>query len=397
MAKLPKLGRTIGKIGLNNSKIKARIEKNAPLLEERKKRVYDTIYMENEPDRVPTHCGVSFFPAKYAGITCEEFMFDAKKNQQASLKVCDDFDLDMNMNSHMYPFGRIVELVDFKLIKLPGREITPNSMYQYNEIDRFTTEEYKEFAKDYEKFFHEKIQPQLIGLLTMKRMEKIKRLSQLSGEGLKLLRHIMYMELELKARGEFCFYSTPAFNPFDIWSFAFRTIESMAKDLMKKQIREQIIDMLEYMRPTVMKMWLWAAQMFPGQTGIYMQAERAFSLSPRQFERYQWPTLKPMIVELVENGLNPILMWEQDTTHLIHFLKELPTNISRKCVYSCDMADIIQADKILDGHMAIWGGLPLSTMCVGTPKDIEKRLDEIFPVLKPHGGFAVGPALMTPD
>jgi len=49
---------------------------------EREKRVNDAIQLK-EPDRVPIVTLFGFFPAKYAGITCEEAMFDHDKAMKA--------------------------------------------------------------------------------------------------------------------------------------------------------------------------------------------------------------------------------------------------------------------------------------------------------------------------
>ena len=62
-----------------------------------------------------------------------------------------------------------------------------------------------------------------------------------------------------------------------------------------------------------------------------------------------------------------------------------------------DTSDIFEVNRILDGHMCIMGNIPLSTMCVGTPKDVEKYCDKMFAELKPGGGFITCSALGIPD
>ena len=62
-----------------------------------------------------------------------------------------------------------------------------------------------------------------------------------------------------------------------------------------------------------------------------------------------------------------------------------------------DSSDIFEVNRILDGHMSIVGNIPLSTMCVGTPKDVEKYCDKMFAELKPGGGFLNCSALGVPD
>jgi hypothetical protein len=66
-----KLGQSISyKLDLHRINLHRERIKNQPLLESRRRRVFDAITMRHEPDRVPViGNGVNFFPAKYAGET----------------------------------------------------------------------------------------------------------------------------------------------------------------------------------------------------------------------------------------------------------------------------------------------------------------------------------------
>jgi hypothetical protein len=67
------------------------------LFREREKRVSDAAQLR-EPDRVPVMCHSGFFPAFYAGITCEEAVYDNKKTMAAWTKFLEDFEPDMADN-----------------------------------------------------------------------------------------------------------------------------------------------------------------------------------------------------------------------------------------------------------------------------------------------------------
>ena len=56
------------------------------LYQEREQRVTDTIN-HKIPDRVPIMLELSYFPAKYAGITCEAAYFDYDKWLSANCKT----------------------------------------------------------------------------------------------------------------------------------------------------------------------------------------------------------------------------------------------------------------------------------------------------------------------
>jgi hypothetical protein len=64
------------------------------LFREREARFNDAVQLR-EPDRVPVMCHSGFFPAYYAGITCEEAMYDRDKVMAAWTKFVEDFEPDM--------------------------------------------------------------------------------------------------------------------------------------------------------------------------------------------------------------------------------------------------------------------------------------------------------------
>jgi uroporphyrinogen-III decarboxylase len=240
------------------------------------------------------------------------------------------------------------------------------------------------------------IAPRTSGIFKRNLIKRIGYFGRILIEGLTFGQLSFSMLSKLKEMGAYNIFGGAAIAPFDLMSFIFRTMGGLAKDMMKKQTQEQLIEVCERMEPYMTSVF----SLLPkssGYKGIWFVTERAFSLSPRQFERFYWPTLKKIIVSLAKDGNTPFLVWEQDVTHLVHFLLELPKNISRKCVFLCDTSDIFEVNKILDGHICIQGNIPLSTMCVGTPKDVEKYCAKLFKELKPGGGFMLSPALGIPD
>jgi hypothetical protein len=373
-----------------------RIKKSA-LLAARERRVMDAITMRREPDRVPViGGGVNFFPAKYAGITVADFMYDPVKMRQAYFKTCADFSLDTSFPSFLLAIGRTATAAGLNLLKIPGRDIDVNSSYQYNEVDRLKDDEWTSIVQGGLPFVVDTIAPRMVDLLATRGVARLAGETRVMVELTRFLSTAVGIMSEMEGHGIYNFLGAFAFPPFDIMSLVFRTLPSLTRDLMRKQTREYVVELCERMNPWLIQLYLAIAKM-TGLPGVFFPSERAFSLSPKQFEQYYWPTLKQMIVAFVKAGLIPFLEWEADTTHLVHFLKELPRQVTRRCVFNCDASDIFEVHKILDGHMAITGNIPLSTMCVGTPHDVEKYCAKLFEALKPGGGYLLCPALGIPD
>ncbi|HMF29798.1 MAG TPA: uroporphyrinogen decarboxylase family protein [Candidatus Lokiarchaeia archaeon] len=394
---LLKLASSMQKMDLNRIKLREELQKNAPLLAARRRRVMDAITLEREPDRVPViGNGVNFFPAKYAGITVAEFMYDIRKTRAAFFKMNGDFPLDMTFPSFLLAIGRLATCADLNLLKIPGRDIDKNSGYQYNETDRLKEEEYGEFLGRGMPFLVDTLAPRCAGIFQKRGAALLANETRLVLEAMNFVSGAGSILTEMEARGIYNIFGAFAFPPFDLVSIVFRTLGSVTKDLMHKQTREQVIELCLRMNPWLINLWTSLAKV-TGLPGVWFTCERAFSLSPKQFEQFYWPTLKQMIIAFVNEGLIPFLTLESDVTHLVHFLLELPPRISRRCVFNCDTSDIEQVKKILDGHMCIAGNIPLSTMCVGTPHDVEKYCEKLFATIKPGGGFLLNPALGIPD
>jgi len=105
----------------------------AELLKERIKRVEDAIQLK-VPDQIPFIPSYSFFPAKYAGISFEEAMYDYDKFGMAFKKFILDFQPEMYVNLYgLIPLGATLEILDYRPLKWPGHGIDPNLTYQYVE------------------------------------------------------------------------------------------------------------------------------------------------------------------------------------------------------------------------------------------------------------------------
>ena len=395
---LSRMGNQMQHLAEFQHKINPLSEEKKMLLDARKARVLASISMDKEPDRVPVVTnGVNFFPALYSGVSCKDFMFDYKKNRFATQSLLRDFDFDMYFANSMVAIGNLASIAQFNLISMPGRDLPDNVCYQFNEVDRLKDDEYEQFCSEGIDFLVKTLSPRIApGIFKRNRSDQLKMETLFVLEATKYFSHQMKCQADMYDFGHWSLYGAPGYSTYDIFGFAFRTLHSLSRDLMKKKKRVKIIEILDRMAPWLLSI-IRKFSMISGQPGIWFCVERAFSLSPRQFEQYYWPTLKKMILSQVKNGQMPFLTFEGDCTHLVKFLLELPKSVSRKCVFNCDNSDIIEVNKILDGHMCITGNVPLSTLCVGTPHDVEKYCDKIFPELMPGGGFMLSGALGIPD
>ena len=109
-------------------------------------------------------------------------------------------------------------------------------------------------------------------------------------------------------------------------------------------------------------------------------------MSLKQFETFYWPSLKKMIVTMIDEGLTPCPFFEGDYTSRLEYLAELPKG---KILGLFDSTDPAKAKEILGETMCISGMMPLSLLQTGTPESIKEYAKKLIDVAKDAKADAV--------
>lgn len=103
------------------------------LLQERERRISDAVALR-EPDRVPVLLIFGFFPARFAGITCEEAMYDHDRTMDSWVKTMVEYQPDAYDDPFTGRFfGRVLEKLDYRQFRWPGHGVGSNVGFQYVE------------------------------------------------------------------------------------------------------------------------------------------------------------------------------------------------------------------------------------------------------------------------
>lgn len=109
-------------------------------------------------------------------------------------------------------------------------------------------------------------------------------------------------------------------------------------------------------------------------------------MSLDQFEEFYWPTLRKVMLILIENGYVPNLLVEGDYTSRLEIISDVPPG---SCIYHFEHIDIHKAKKILGDKVCIRGCVPIHHMTVGTPDDVRVAAKEQIDVLGEGGGYMI--------
>ncbi len=387
------------------------MKKNAAeLYEERERRVLDAIALR-KPDRVPILVLFGFFPAKYAGMTVEEAMYDPEKLFDAQLKTLLEFQPDMDQAPFANRFlGPVLEALDFRQLKWPGHGMAADHTYQFVEGEYMTADEYDHFLLDPSDFMVRKYWPRVCGKL--KGFEKLAPLhgvityymgfnlsiapfslpdvaeafAAMQKAGEEAIRIAAYSRrYNQKAREEGFPMQTGAFTqaPFDTLGDFFRGTRGIMLDMYRRP--ETLIKACERLLPFMLEIALNATKA-SGNPRVFIPIHKGLDgfMSLEQFKKFYWPTLRELMIALINEGLNPCPLWEGDCTSRLEVIKDIPAG---KACYAFEATDMVKAKEALKGKVCIRGNVPLSVLATGTPEDVRQHCRKLIDTVGKDGGY----------
>ena len=379
------------------------------LYKAREKRYMDAIAFR-VPDRVPITVSFAFFPARYCGYTMEELMYDPDKLWDAQLKTILDFEPDLAQN----PFssrsiGPILDILDFKQLKWPGRQLDPDISFQFMEDEYMKSDEYDHFLSDTTDFMIRKYWPRLCGSLkgfeqlpplhsiisyyfgltgfgafglpdVQEALEALKR----AGEQItKTLSYSRRFTEKLREEGFPVQGGAGAQAPFDTLGDFFRGTKGIMLDIYRQP--DKVIEACEKLLPFTVEMAINATKRSGNpRVGIPLHKGLDGFMSLEQFKRFYWPTLRELMMILIKEGLNPCPFWEGDCTSRLDIIKDIPAG---KACYSFEATDMMKAKDILGDRICIKGNVPLSILATGTPDDVRAYCKRLIDYAGKGGGF----------
>jgi len=385
------------------------------LFKEREHRIKDAIQLK-VPDRVPIWFqDLSFFPAKYAGIAFEEAMYDDDKLFAAYKKTIVHFEPDMYFNpGHaIHTPGDALETLDCKQVKWPGHGVSPHHTFQYVEGEYMKADEYDAFLDDPSDYTIRTYLPRVIGTFEpIKTLPPIKvfllgyfglpvssafvlpevasAFESFHKGGLAILRHnsaVASFQKEMRDFGFPCSSGAITLAPFDVLSDTLRGMRGLMLDMYRQP--DKVLAAIDKILPTITGLAI-AATKASGNPGVFIPLHRGADgfMSLKQFETFYWPSLKKLILALIDAGLTPCPFFEGNYTSRLEYLTELPKG---RVLGLFDSTDPARAKEILGDTMCISGMMPLSLLQTASPEHIKEYAKKLIDVVGKGGGFIMGP------
>jgi len=127
--------------------------------------------------------------------------------------------------------------------------------------------------------------------------------------------------------------------------------------------------------------------------GIFLHKGFDGLMSDEQYKTFYWPTLRKVLIGLIDEGLTPFVYTEGDYTSRLEIIKDIPKG---KLVYHIER-DIFKAKEVLGGIACLTGGPPSSMLCTGTTEEVKDYCTKLIDVVGKGGGFIMNPEVPLID
>lgn len=375
---------------------------------ERVTRIKDVIQLK-VPDRVPIYANIGFFPAYYAGISPEEAMYDYDKLITAWRDSILDLQPDVHGGSAIPGPGRAYEILNYRLYLWPGHGTPADTPYQCVEAEYMKAEEYDALIQDPSDFWLRTYLPRIFGAL-----EPLKNLDSLASivempftsaylvsygipevrsafeallaagqEAARWRKAVATCNKSLLEAGFPLLTGSSTKAPYDTLADTLRGTRGIMVDMYRQP--DKLLEALERLTPLMINMGVTGAQS-AGRPLVFIPLHKGADgfMSDEQYQTFYWPTLKKVILGLIDEGLVPFIFAEGTYDTRLEVVQDIPKG---KTIWHFDDTDMARAKKVLGKTACIAGNVPISLLSTGAPGEVKEYCKKLIDVAGKDGGF----------
>ena len=363
-----------------------------------------------EPDQVPVNINAGWWPVSRAGSTPYEAMNDTAKAMECWVSFNEDFQPDAMASPVLYTTpAAVFENIDYKLYAWPGHGVAPEASYQYNEKEWMLADEYDHLITDPSDYMLRVYLPRTVGAFagfakttslfdyielpfvsnqvggwgTPEMAEGLEKLAAASRAVADWAQVIFPTMGKLVAMGWPGYFGGASKAPFDILGDTLRGTREVIIDMYRRP--EKVIAACERLVPVAID---WALRRPAGLASpvVFLPLHKGADgfMSEEQFHTFYWPTLRAVLLGLIEEGCVPFLFAEGRYGTRLEAIMDLPKG---KTIWLFDQTDMAKAKKTIGQVACIQGNVPLSLMHAGAPEEVAAYVRELIEVAGEGGGY----------
>ncbi|MDR3577977.1 MAG: uroporphyrinogen decarboxylase family protein [Anaerolineaceae bacterium] len=383
------------------------------MLAERNKRLQDVVALK-QPDRVPISLGFGYMLPEMGGVTRQEFQDNPKVAQELLEKASLMYQPDIAMGAFGFGPGASIALGD-QMTKWPGYGLPKDGSFQFAEQEFMKPEDYDKFLADPSDWAIRTYLPRafskLGGLATLPpfgmlnfgfyhlgnlmsyanpaAVESLKAVAeaiQVTCQGLGIAIESGQRMANLGFAAPFFLMGALIEAPFDFMSDTLRGMRGIFLDMLRRP------EKLLAAEQKVLQFEVEHAVNTAKATGLpfaFIPLHRGSDgfMSLPQFEKFYWPQLKSLMLQLVDAGITPSCFYEGIWDQRLQYLAELPKG---KTLGWFQNSDIFKVKEVLGDTMCILGGMPNSMLQGGTVEQVRDFTKKLCQVAGKGGGYIMG-------
>ena len=378
----------------------------------RENRVNEAIAMK-VPDRVPFQLFVGYFAGRYCDIPFSSVYYDSAKWQAANIRTITELEPDVYLIQTATLSGKALEILGPLQMRWPGFNVPPNLSHQMVELEPMKAEDYEAFLSDPSNYMIHAYLPRvfesaapmaklpqfrsLIGpwglpscLAQFTRpdiaemLEKFRKAAELQS---KWQSQDINFDEEMAGLG-FPSYTAPGMMapaPFDMISDFLRGMRGAMLDMYR--LPDKLLEACDMLCKQTTDMIKASPAPEDGSVKrVFMALHRGSDgfMSLPQFEKFYWPTLKKVLLALIDAGWTPCPFFEGTWDQRLEYIRELPKG---KVLCHFAQTNPEKAKAILGGHLCFMIDVPGFLLKAGTVSEVEDHCKNLIQVCGKDGGF----------
>ena len=376
---------------------------------ERATLIKDAIQLRKAPSRIPVCPSAGFFPNEYAGITMYEAMYDYEALGNAWECYHQDFEPDAYNGPATIVPGKVLDILDLKLYQWPGHGLGKEREYQFVEGEYMKAEEYQDLIDDPTCFFLTAYFPRIFGSLkpfeafpllppvneipvipptvmpfgTAAMQGAFQSLEKAGEEALRWRAAVGQIGGKIMGRGFPSFTGGFTKAPFDVIGDSLRGTTGVMLDIFRHP--DELKEACERLVPMMIKSGAAACRANKHIMPFIPLHKGADNfMSDDMFRTFSWPTLRKVIIGLINEGMVPLLFAEGSYNDRLEVITDIPRG---KVVWWFDSTDMKRAKETVGQVACLAGNMPMDLLCTGTPDQVRGYCRKLIDTVGTDGGF----------
>ncbi len=375
-----------------------------------------------KPVRIPVCPNTGFYPFAYAGVTAEEAMYDYDKLGYALKKYHADFEPDSLASAPIYGPGKVFELLDYKLYRWPGHGVPSTSPYQCVEAEYMRGDEYDMFIRDPSNFFMRAYLPRVFGALDPWQMlapftdilelpflggfmvpvgippvqESFQKLVAAGQQAMEWIQAALAIDgATISTLGIPPLIGGFTKAPFDTLGDTLRGTRAIMLDMYRQPAK--LLAALDRLVPIAIEMGIRSSTNNKNPVCFIPLHKGADGfMSNKDFKTFYWPTLKAVILGLIEQGVVPYMFVEGGYNQRLDIItdSDIPAGST---IWIFDQSDMNEVKKRFTGWACFGGNVPASLLKAGTPQQVSDHVKALIDAVGRDGGYILSTGAVLDD